>query len=330
MKKFITYFISAIVILFLALLVLLDLNDNDNNEKKLKKINLAEVAHTIFYAPQYAAIEKGYFKDNGIDINLTLTAGADKVGAAVLSGDADIGFCGSEATIYVYNGGEKDYLKTFAQLTKRDGSFLVSRKKITNFNIKDVENSYIIGGRQGGMPLMTLKYALEQNGVNLNKTTIDTSIEFSAMAGAFISGTGDYVALFEPQALEVEKNGYGYVVASIGELGGVVPYTAYNAKSSYIANNKETIKGFTKAIQKGLNYVFNNTSKDLAKIIKPYFPDTNINDLESIIERYRKNDSWFKSTIIKEDDFYHVQEIMDYNKVLDILAPYKELVNTNF
>lgn len=325
MKKIIISIITFVIIIGIAIIII-----NKQDKSNLKKVTLAEVTHSIFYTPQYVADALGYFEDEGIDLEIILTPGADKVTASVLSGDADIGFCGSEATIYVYNGGEKDYLVNFAGLTKRDGSFLVSRKKITNFNINDVENSYIIGGRQGGMPLMTLKYALEQNGVNLNKTTIDTSIEFSAMAGAFISGTGDYVALFEPQALEVEKNGYGYVVASIGELGGVVPYTAYNAKSSYIASNKETIKGFTKAIQKGLNYVFNNTSKDLAKIIKPYFPDTNINDLESIIERYRKNDSWFKSTIIKEDDFYHVQEIMDYNKVLDKLAPYKKLVNTNF
>ena len=194
MKKFIIYAVSGVIILFLAFLVLFDFN-KDSNNKQLEKVTLAEVAHTIFYAPQYVAIEKGYFKDYGIDIDLVLTSGADKVTAAVLSGDADIGFCGSEATIYVYNGGEKDYLKTFAQLTQKDGTFLVSRKKIDNFTLNDLKGKTIIGGRAGGMPEMTFEYALRQNGINPKKdVNIDTSV-------AFIGGQGDFVTLFEDSAI---------------------------------------------------------------------------------------------------------------------------------
>ena len=201
MKKIIIYAVSGVIILFLAFLVLFDFN-KDSNNKQLEKVTLAEVAHTIFYAPQYVAIEKGYFKDYGIDIDLVLTSGADKVTAAVLSGDADIGFCGSEATIYVYNGGEKDYLKTFAQLTQKDGTFLVSRKKIDNFTLNDLKGKTIIGGRAGGMPEMTFEYALRQNGINPKKdVNIDTSVAFAAMSGAFIGGQGDFVTLFEDSAI---------------------------------------------------------------------------------------------------------------------------------
>ena len=204
---------------------------------------VAEVAHTIFYAPQYLAINNGYFEEEGLKINLILTSGADAVMSAVLSGDADIGFSGTEATIYVYNGGERDYIKTFAGLTQKDGSFLVSRKKYDNFTLEDLKGKTIIGGRIGGMPEMTFEWALRQNNIDPKKdVNIDTSIAFSAMEGAFIGGTGDFVTLFEPNALSVEKNGYGYVVAYIGELGGNVPYTAYNARTSYIENNKDIIK----------------------------------------------------------------------------------------
>src|SRR5574344_327096 len=231
-------------------------------EKKsnLKEIKVAEVAHSIFYAPQYVAHSLGYFKEEGLDVDITLTSGADKVSAAVLSGDVDIGFCGSEATIYIYNEGENDFLVTFAGLTKRDGSFIVSRKKIDNFNLNDLKGKYIIGGRKGGMPEMTLEWSLSKNGIDPKKdVTIDTSIAFAAMSGAFIGGTGDFVTLFEPNALELEKNGFGYVVASLGEYGGIVPYTAYNAKKSYINDNPNVIKSFTKAIQRGLDYVHNNS-----------------------------------------------------------------------
>ena len=200
------YLLIIIIILGLILASFLNLNKNDKKEK-LTKVKVAEVAHTIFYAPQYVAIENGYFEDLGIDIELTLTPGADKVTAAVLSKDADIGFSGSEATIYVYNAGEKDYLKTFAQLTQKDGTFLVSRKKIDNFTLEDLKGKSIIGGRKGGMPEMTFEYALKQNGIDPTKdVNIDTSIAFAAMSSAFISGQGDFVTLFEHSTLLSKHN----------------------------------------------------------------------------------------------------------------------------
>ena len=329
MKRFFTYLISSIVILFLILVVLLDFNKNDSKEKKVKKVTLAEVAHTIFYAPQYVAIEKNYFKENGIDIDLVLTAGADKVTAAVLSGDADIGFCGSEATIYVYNGGEKDYLKTFAQLTKKDGSFLVSRKKYDNFKLDDLKGKTVVGGRAGGMPEMTFEYALKQNGIDpRNDLEIDTSVAFPAMSGAFIGGQGDFVTLFEPNATEIENQGYGYVVASIGELGGVVPYTSYSAKKSFISNNSKLIKNFDKAIKKGLNYVKNHSDKEVAKTILKQFPDTSLNDLTNAIKRYREIDAWADNTKFSEKSFNHLQDIMIDNNALNEKVKYNDLIHT--
>ena len=290
------------------------------------KIKVAEVAHSVFYAPQYVADSLGYFKDEGLDVELILTSGADKVTSAVLSGDVQIGFCGSEATIYVYNGGEKDYLVNFSGLTKRDGSFLVSRDKIDNFNLKMLENKYVIGGRKGGMPEMTLEWALKQNGVNINNVNIDTSIAFASMEGAFIGGTGDFVSLFEPNASRVEKEGLGYIVGSIGEYGGIVPYTAYNAKKSYIEKNPKVIEGFTKAIQKGLDYVHHHSDEDVAKAILSYFPDTSLNDLTNIIKNYRSIDAWFDTTTISEKDFVHIEEIMEAAGELETRVPYSKLV----
>lgn len=301
------------------------------DSSNLTKVKIAEVTHSIFYTPQYVAHGLGYFEEFGLDVELLLVPGADKVTAAVLSGDVNIGFCGSEATIYIYNQGEKDYLVTFAGLTKRDGSFLVSRNKYDNFTLNDLKGKYVIGGRKGGMPEMTFEYTLKENGIDpKNDLNIDTSIAFASMAGAFIGGTGDFVTLFEPQALQVEKEGLGYVVASVGKLGGVVPYTAYNAKKSYIESNPEIIEGFTKAIQKGLDYVFSHTDEEIADVIASYFPDTSKDDLVEIISRYRENDSWFKTTYISEDDFNHIQDIMKSAGELDQFAPYSNLVNTEF
>lgn len=328
MKKIITYLLSGIIILFLACLVLFDFNKEDkSNSKKLTKVTLAEVAHTIFYAPQYVAIENGYFEDYGIDIDLTLTAGADKVTAAVLSGDADIGFCGSEATIYVYNNGEKDYLKTFAQLTQKDGAFLVSKQKIENFTLDDLKGKTVIGGRAGGMPEMVFEWVLKENGIDpKNDLEIDTSVAFPAMSGAFIGGDSDFVTLFEPNALEVEQQGYGYVVASVGELGGVVPYTSYSARKSYIKENKDLIENFTKAIQKGLDYVYSHSDKEVAEVILNQFPDTSLNDLEEVVKRYREIDAWPKTTTFTEESFNHLQEIMQNSNQLDEKVPFKDLM----
>ncbi len=328
MKKNILYYCLFFILVFLMVgSLFLDFNHSKKNENKRTKVTLAEVAHTIFYAPQYVAIEKGYFKEVGIDIELILTAGADKVTAAVLSGDADIGFCGSEGTIYVYNAKEKDYLKTFAQLTQKDGSFLVSREKFDNFTLNDLKGKSVIGGRAGGMPEMTFEWALKQNGIDpKNDLEIDTSIAFAAMGGAFISGQGDFVTLFEPNALEIEQQGYGYVVASIGELGGVVPYTSYSARGSYIEKNSELISNFTKAIQKGLDFVHNSSDKEVAEAILSQFPDTSLNDLEKVVARYRKIDAWPKTTKFSEESFDHLQDIMIDNGVLNSKVSYDKLI----
>lgn len=320
---------SIIVVFLLSIGVFLYFNRSKSSD--LKKIKVAEVTHSIFYAPQYVAHSLGFFENEGLDVEIILTPGADKVSAAVLSGDVEIGFCGSEASIYIYNQGEKDYLVNFSGLTKRDGSFLVSRNQIKNFNLDLLKNKNVIGGRKGGMPEMTFEWALTQQNIDPKKdVNINTSIAFPAMAGAFISGEGDFVTLFEPQALQMEKQGYGYVVASIGELAGVVPYTAYSAKKSYIDNNKDTIKSFSKAIQKGLDYVHNNSSENIAKVILSYFPDTSLNDLTTIVERYKSIDSWYKTTEIKEDDFNHIQTIMKNAGELNKKAPFKKLVTKEF
>ena len=326
LKKLILPMILVILVVGIVLFKHFNVNDN-----KLKKVKVAEVTHSIFYAPQYVAHALGYFEEEGLDVEIILAAGADKVTAAVLSGDVEIGFCGSEATIYVYNNGEKDYLVTFAGLTKRDGSFIVSREKYDNFTLNNLKGKTIIGGRIGGMPEMTLEWTLKEAGLDVKSDlTIDTSIAFASMSGAFIGDTGDFVSLFEPNALQIEKQGYGYVVASLGELGGVVPYTAYNARKSYIEQNPDVIKSFTKATQKGLDYVHSHSSSEIADVIIKYFPDTSRTDLEKIIERYKNIDSWFDTTYITEDNFNHIQEIAKNAGQLDNFAPFDKLVNNDY
>ena len=327
MKKTIVYIVVILVIFALACAVLFNFNNKSDDNDELETVRLAEVAHSIFYAPMYVAIEEGYFEEVGIDIELSLANGADKVSAAVLSGDADVGFAGSEATIYVYNGGEKDYLKTFARLTQKDGSFIVAREDIKDFTLDDLVGKTIIGGRAGGMPEMTLEWALSDAGIDPKKdVNIDTSVAFSAMSSAFIGGTGDFVALFEPNALELEKEGYGYVVASLGELGGVVPYTAFFARDSYLNENKELIDNFEKAIQKGIDFVYNSSDKEVAEAIVDQFPDTSLDDLTKIVERYRSIDAWSKTTEFSEEEFDHLQDIMINAKELDSKVPFSDLM----
>ena len=325
MKKIIILGCAVLVLICIALIF-----NGKNEEKSLKKVKVAEVTHSIFYTPMYVSDALGYFEEEGLDVEIILTSGADNVAAAVLSGDVQIGFCGSEQSIYIYNEGAKDYLVNFAGLTKRDGSFLVSREKEENFDLSHLIGKDIIGGRKGGMPAMTLAYTLGEFGITDNDVNIDTSIAFASMSGAFIGGTGDYVALFEPTASQLVKQGYGYIVASIGEIGGVVPYTAFNAKKSYIEKNGDVIEGFSKSIQKGLDYTFSHSDEELAKLIGDYFPDTSYNDLVNTIKNYRDIDSWFKTTYISKEGFDHIQEIMKYNKVLEKDAPYKLLVNNTY
>ena len=325
MKKFIGLFLICLVVV-LSCIAIVRIN-NDGNKEGLTKITVAEVAHSVFYAPQYVAHGLGYFEDEGLDVEIVLTSGADNVMAAVLSGDADIGFSGSEATIYVYKGGEADYVMTFAGLTQKDGSFLVSREKYDNFTLDDLRGKTVLGGRQGGMPEMTFEWALRQNGIDPKKdVTIDTSVAFAAMEGAFIGGNGDFVTLFEPNATSVEKNGFGYVVAYIGELGGEVPYTAYNARKSYIEENPEIIEKFTKAINKGLQYVDSHSSEEIARIVCDYFPDTSLSDMTTIVNRYKEGEAWKKNITINEDEWEHIQEIMKASSELDKFVEYDKLI----
>lgn len=319
--------ITGVILLLIGVITALTMTfSTPKEDDNLTTINLAEVSHTIFYAPQYAAIQNGYFEEEGMEINLILTPGADKVAAALLSKDADIGLSGSEATIYVYNGGEQDYLKTFAQLTQRDGSFLVSRTPIENFTLEDLRGKTVIGGRRGGMPEMTFEYVLRQNGMDpKTDLTIDTSVEFAAMGGAFIGGDDDFVTLFEPTALEVEQQGYGYVVASIGELGGVVPYTSYSARISFIEENPDLIAGFNRAVQKGLDYIHSHSDEEVAKTILSFFPDTSLNDLTKVVGRYREINAWPTTTSFTEESFNHLQDIMIDAGELEEKVPYSEL-----
>jgi NitT/TauT family transport system substrate-binding protein len=318
----ISLFVIGVVTTFLIL---------DKKEQKLTKIKLAEVTHSIFYAPQYVALEKGYFEEEGLEIELILTPGADKVMAAVLSNDVDIGFSGSEATIYVYNAGEKDYVQTFAQLTQKDGSFIVARKPYNNFTLNDLKGKYVIGGRKGGMPEMTLEWIIKEHGIDPHKDlTIDTSVAFPAMSGAFIGGLGDFVALFEPTALMVEREGFGYVVASVGALGGKVPYTAYNARKSFINKNPDIIEGFTRAIYKGLTFVHEHNAKTIAEVIYTQFPDTSMNDLIKVIDRYKKIEAWSKTPELTEDAFGHLQDIITQAGELEKRVPFTNLVNNEF
>lgn len=327
MRKIIILVCFCIVLIFALIFAINAKKKENKQESGLTEVKVAEVAHTIFYAPAYVAISKGYFEEENIKIDLTLASGADKVTAAVLSDDVDIGFCGSEATIYVYNSGEKDYLVNFARLTKRDGSFLVSRKKYDNFTLEDLKGKTVIGGRKGGMPEMTFEWALKENGIDPEKDLIiDTSVAFAAMEGAFIGGDADFVTLFEPNASSVEKQGLGYVVGYVGNWGGEVPYTAYNAKKSFIKENPQIIKGFTKAIDKGLKYVKNTDSNIIAKDIQEFFPELSLDDLTLIIERYKTNDAWPDSTDITKEEFDHIQEIMISSNELDKKAPYDKLI----
>lgn len=322
--------IITMACMLIALMVALWIVDKNKTTSDLKKVKVAEVAHSIFYAPQYLAHSKGFFEEEGLDVEIILASGADAVAASVMSGDVQIGFCGSEQTIYVYNGGAKDYLINFSSLTKKDGSFLVARNPIENFKVSDLKGKHIIAGRKAGMPAMTLEWVLNQNGIQTDEVEFDTSIAFAATSGAFIGGTGDFVSLFEPTALALEKEGNGYVVASLGELGGEVPYTTYHAKKSYIENNPEVIEGFTKAIDKGLEYVHTHSAEEVAKEILDYFPDVTYNDLVVIVKRYMDIDSWYDTSFISEESFNHIQKIIDNAGELEKKAPYEKLVDTTY
>lgn len=326
-------FVSLILFLIVIGLVIFGIFQNKkNNEKEdLTKVTVAEVAHSIFYAPQYAAISKGYFEEEGIDVELTLTPGADAVTAAVLSGDVQIGFSGTEATIYVYNGGEKDYLQVFAALTKRDGAFLVSREKIDNFTLDDLRGKTVIGGRKGGMPEMVFEYILKKNGIDpQTDLNINQGIDFGSTAAAFSEGSGDFTVEFEPSATALEMEGKGYVVASLGTDSGYVPYTAYSAKKSYLDKHPEIIQSFTNALQKGMDFVQIHTPEEIASVIAPQFPETDLKTITAIVNRYYTQDTWKADLIFEKESFELLQDILESAGELDSRAPYEKLVTTEF
>ncbi len=299
----------------------------DKKDENLTTIKLSEVTHSAFYAPLYVAIEEGYFKDAGINIDLILTSGADKVAASVLSNDVQIGFAGPESAIYVYKGGEEDYLVTFSGLTKRDGQFIVSREKIENFTLNDLKGKEVLAGRLGGMPILNFMNALDNEKVNQKDININTSVEFAALSGSFIAGMGDFVNLFEPNATKLEKEGLGYIVGNIGAYSGEVPYTAFYARKSYLENNKELVTKFTNALKKGIDYVQNHTSEEIAKSILPQFPDISLTDLTQIVDNYKKYDSWFTTPFITEESYKNLEDIMIGADLLDAYVPYDKLVN---
>lgn len=317
MKKILLSISGILLILIIGIVISFNKKDTTN------KIIVSEVTHSVFYAPWYVAIEKNYFKDENLNIEVMLTPGADKVASSVLSNDAHIGFSGPEATIYVYNN-SKEKLISFASLTKKDGQFIVGDCSLKDtFTLENLKNKSILAGRNGGMPLMMFKYALYKSNIKENELTIDTSVEFAGLTGAFIGKQGDYVNLFEPNATALENQKIGCVLSSLGNLTGNVPYTTFYAKESFINNNKELIKKFNKALNKGLQFVKENDSTTIAKTIQNQFPDTNINDLTNIIERYKNIDAWYETTNINIQDYDKLQEILIYGQSI------KEKIDSN-
>ena len=336
MKKYIVYaVIIALLIVGIVAAVIANNNnkteDNNQSQVSVTKVKVNEVTRSVFYAPQYVAISNGYFKEAGIEIDLTTGQGADQVMTAVLSGQSDIGFAGPEASIYVYNEGKEDYTEVFAQLTKKDGSFLVSREKSTDFKWSDLKGKTIIPGRKGGVPYMTFEYVLKQNGLNpQTDLTLDDSIKFDLMAGAFSAGNADYVTLFEPTASQVESAGKGYVVASVGEAAGEIPYTAYFAKKSYIKNNEKLIQDFVNAIYKGQKWVASHSAKEVAEAIQSFFPSTDLAVLETVMQKYKDINAWNKTPFLSEESFDRLQTVMTEAGELKQKAPYDKIVNNTY
>ena len=323
---------AAVVLAVTALPMGVFAAKKDGEEEKLTKVTLNEVAHSIFYAPQYVAIEEGYFAEEGLDLTLVTGFGADKVLTALISGEADIGFMGAEASIYAYQEGATDPAVNFAQLTQRAGNFLVAREEMSDFKWEDLKGKKVLGGRKGGMPEMVFEYILKKNGIDPQKDlTIDQSIDFGSTAAAF---TGDdsaaYTVEFEPSATILEKEGAGHVVASLGEASGYVPYTSYSVKTSYMKENPEIIQKFTNALQKGMDYVQSHTPEEIAEVIAPQFKETDIDTITTIVRRYYDQDTWKENLIFKKDSFELLQDILEDAGELGERAEYEELVQTEY
>ena len=328
MKKILTRIITSATVAVMSLCLF---SSCRKEEEKLTKITVNEVAHSVFYAPQYAAIALGFFEEEGLDIELICGNGADKVMASVLSGESQVGLAGPEASIYVYLEGKENHAVIFSQLTKRDGSFLVSRNQEPDFTFDNLKGKYIIGGRAGGVPLMTLLYTLKQKGLDPEKDlTVDSSVQFAMMAGAFTAGTGDYVTLFEPTASSVVREGKGHIVASIGEISGEIPYTAYFANKNYIKDNPEIIEKFTRAVTKGQKWVDTHTAEEIAKVIAPYFPDNDLELLTEVTKRHKDIDAWNTNGIMTEESFNRLQDVMESAGELEKRVVMNEIVDNSF
>ena len=325
-----TKFAAALAVLTL-LTTLTGCGQAKEADGALEPVTLNEVAHSIFYAPQYAAIELGYFKDEGIALTLVNGAGADKVMTALISGDADIGFMGSEASIYVYQEGSADYAVNFAQLTQRAGNFLVAREEMPDFKWEDLKGKNVLGGRKGGMPEMVFEYILKKQGIDPEKDLeINQSIDFGSTAAAFSGSLGDFSVEFEPSATALEKEGAGYVVASLGVDSGYVPYTSYCAKSSYMEENPEVMQKFTNALQKGMDYVQSHTPEEIAKVIAPQFSETDLETITTIVKRYHEQDTWKENLIFEKESFELLQDILEDAGELNKRVKYESLVTTEY
>lgn len=310
--------IKNILLIPMMLFSLASCNNNDN------KITIAEVTHSLFYAPLYIAKNAGFFNDVGLDIDIVTTPGADKVMASLLSKDAQIGLMGPEASVYVYTNGQENYAINFAQLTKKDGSFLLGREKIDNFNYSMLKGKTIIGGRKGGMPEMTLEHVLKKNGLTITQNDQDENadvnirvdVSFDATSGVFVAGESDYVTAFEPTASQIEATKKGYIVSSIGKDSGIVPYTCFSSVKSYFENNKDKLKKFTNAIKKGLDYINNNETNKIIEYLKPSFITSKDEEIISVINNYKKIEAWPNKLGFTQDNF---------NKLIDIVKEAGEL-----
>ena len=326
MKKKIIIILITLIVLVGVSLILIKVFDK-KEDSSLTKVRLAEVTHSSFYAPLYVAIENGYFEEEGIDLELILTPGADKVSAAVLSNDVEIGFAGAESAIYVYDQEESDYLRIFSGLTKRDGQFIVARDNYEDFSLEDLYGKEILVGRSTGMPALNFLNGLKNMEIDIDKININYSVEFAALSGSFIGGTGDFVNLFEPNATSLEENGYGHVVASVGVMSGEVPYTAFYARKSYIEENPEIIEGFTKAIAKAITYTLENDATKVAEGIIDQFPDTDVSELALMIDRYKEYDCWLETPFVSEKLFTNLEDFLIDFDLLSDYVPYEDLVN---
>ena len=327
MKKRILIFLLVLALAVLPVLAGCQQTEKNDNTT----IRLCEVTHSIFYAPQYVAIAKGFFEEENITIELSNGGGADKVMSAVISESVDIGLAGPEACVYVYNSGSEDYPEVFAQLTACDGSFLVAREPMPDFKWSDLAGAHILPGRKGGMPYMAFRYAMEKNGVDPDSgANLDNTIQFDMMTGAFLGGTGDYVTMFEPVASGVEIEGKGYIVASVGEAAGEMPYTTYFAKKSFLNENSDLVQRFTNAVVKGQEWVNTHTSVEIANCVSDFFADTDITLLASAIESYKKIGAFAATPVMTEEAFNRLQDVIQKAGELDKAAPFDKIINNTF